>query len=259
MPIGGTVFFSRRARPRERATSRFTRPLVTANAALQAVADTMLQPALLLAAIAILLDGSFRQMATFAVASVAAWSLTPLLLLVPAAFLRNTAPITLAALILRLGAMIVLCLTALRLDEWSTDRVLSFLIGSYIAYQVGSAVMVQSNLQQAAVAPSTRGVGRGLWWRNSAILLAAMAAAWAVWRQFSNPVPLQDVLENLLLLSAVAVGSASLLRLVLMQRRAPARAPSTLRLGASLRQALSSSAVRRLLSYRVLLALVAGY
>lgn len=253
------MFFTRRARPRGRATSRFTRPLVTANASLQAVADTILQPALLLAAIAIVLDGSLRQMATFAVASVAAWSLTPLVMLLPTTFLRNTAPITLAALILRLGAMAVLGLTALRLDDWTTDRVLGYLIGSYVAHQIGSAVMVQSNLQQSAVAPSARGVGRGLWWRNVAILIAAMLAAWAVWRQFSNQVPLQEALENLLLLSAVAVGSASLLRFVLIQSRTPTRAPSTLRLGAALRQAISSSAVRRFLAYRVLLALVAAF
>jgi hypothetical protein len=250
------VFLTSRSRQTIRRQNRFTPVYAVANAALQAIADCVLQPVVLLAAVAFLLGGGNRQVAAFAVIAAAAWALAPIALYGIRAILAQSYPIVIFGGALRLIGALVIGFIGLRIDDISTNRVTGALIVAYLLYQAGSALANQASagLLVTAVGRNRQaGIYRN---RNVVALIAAVAAAFACWSVFRSGEVFQRALGLVLILAAMSAIAATWFQLSITG--GIASAPHQRLTWSTLRAPLLTVPYRRYLAFKILLALVAA-
>jgi hypothetical protein len=252
------VFLIRRSRSTLRRQSRLAPYNSVANALLQSMADTALNPAIVLASIAFLLGGTNNQIAAFTVIAVATWTLAPLALVLVRSIIGRPYPVIFTAAAIRLGAIATIGWTGLQIDDWSTTSVISTLVGAYLVYQVASSITSQASV--GLLASSLRGSpGKApLRWRSLAALTAALIVGWITWSILDSGQPFQDSVRNLLVLSTLAIAGATWFLLSIPAGQASTVSPRPRRLVSAIRKSLSTSAFRRYVSFKLLLASVAA-
>lgn len=253
------MFRGRRSSPRPTSPRYLPLQLVTGGA-LQTIADTILQPVLLLAAAAFLLGGSNTQIAGFAVASVVAWSAMPLVLTLVRSLSSRMAAFSWIGLLIRISGAGAVAWAALHLDDWSPSRSLEMLLSAFIVYQVGRAMQAQSSASSGlGLLAQTQNLEL-LRWRNVAMAIASLLSAWLVLRVFSSDIATQNAWRGVLLMAVLAtLAAAWFALLVLFGRPTRSSLVSPTRVAGSMRSALGNSAVRRLVGYKFLLAAVAAF
>jgi hypothetical protein len=232
---------------------------LTANSGLQAVTDTLLHPALFFPALVFLTGGTWNQMAIFMVANVVAWSAVPLMLGFLRGLLSSLRPLTWIALLVRLLAAGIIGWVGLNIGDFSTDRMLTLLISAWWLYQIAGALVAQSAAPAALNLLASGGRLQQLQWGRIAAALASLAMGWLALRLFMGTTTLQVDLRGMLVLAALSTVSASwFVALMLFGRTSVSPMVTTQGLGRGMRSALGSSAVRRLVAFRFLLAAVAA-
>ena len=234
--------------------------LLSAAAALQTITDVLLQPAIFFPALVFLIGGSRTEMASFLVASTVAWAAAPLIITVISSFSSSLRPVTWVAMLARLLGIGAIGWAGLNLDEWSTERLVTYLISAWWVYQIASALTLQSAAPASLNLLASRGRLHHLRWRHVISALVALAAAGLVYRLFSGETSLATDLRGILVLATLAaVGASWFVALMLFSRTSVSPALDRGRIGRGMRDALGNSAVRRLLLYRLLLAAVAAF
>lgn len=252
------MFLIRRSRSTQRRQTRLAPYNSVANALLQSMADTALNPVIVLAAIAFLLGGANRQIAAFTVIAVAAWTLTPLVLMAIRPVIGRPYPLIFGTAAIRLGAIATIGWTGLHIDEWSASTILSTLVGAYLVYQVASSITSQSSTGLLASAFRGTSGNNQIRWRSIAALAASLAVGWIAWSILESGQPLQDSIGNLLILSTLAVAGATWFLLSIPAGQVSTQSPRPRRQISALRTSLSTSAFRRFASFKLLLAMAAA-
>jgi hypothetical protein len=257
-PPGGYVFLIRRSRSTLRRQTRLAPYNSVANALLQSMADTALNPAIVLASIAFLLGGTNRQIAAFMVIAVGSWTLAPLVLMVIRSIVGRPYPLIFAAAAIRLGAIATIGWAGLQIDDWSTSRTISTLVGAYLVYQVASSITSQASV--GLLASALRGTSGKiqLRWRAMIALGASLVVGWIAWSILDSGQAFQDSVGNLLILSTLAVAGATWFLLSIPAGQASTPAPRPRRLWGTLGSSFSTPAFRRYVSFKLLLAMVAA-
>jgi hypothetical protein len=227
-------------------------------ASLQAVADSVLQPTIVLAAIAFLLGGSNYQVAIFPVGAGAAWAFAPVLLLLAGSLMGRSYTVVFLAGVIRTGAIIAIGIIGLRIDDLSSSRIVSSLIVSYLVYQAASAVSAQAapGLLLSGLPRSDR--GNTFRRRAVASVIAAGVAALACWSVFRSGETFQHSVGLLLCLAAVSALASTwfLLNITGGASSTPSAQPQ--RLLSTIGGALQAAPFRRFISFKILLALAAA-
>lgn len=252
------MFLIRRSRSTQRRQTRLAPYNSVANALLQSMADTALNPVIVLAAIAFLLGGTNTQIAVFSVIAVAAWTLAPLLLMAIRPVIGRPYPLVFGAAAIRLGAIATIGWTGLQINDWSASRILSTLVGAYLVYQVASSITSQSSVGLLASAFRGSSGKVQLRWRSIVALAASLLVGWIAWSLLNSGQSLQDSIGNLLILATLTVAGATWFLLSIPAGRASTQSPRPRRQFVALRKALSTSAFRRFASFKLLLAMVAA-
>jgi len=253
------VFLISRSRSVPRRTSRLASLYALLNAALGAIAGIVLQPVIVLAAVAFLFGGGAYQVAAFAVIALASWALAPLLMLAVSSSMGDAYPIVLGAGVVRFIAVIVIGIIGLQIDDMSTGRVVSWLIVAYLVYQVSSAIATHSTSglilasiprNQHMLIFRRRGLAAGL---------AAVIAGLACWSVFRSDETFQRAVGLVLMLAALSLASATWFLLSVRGRPTRTSVPQPRRLLATAANAFQSAPFRRYLWYKGLLALAAAF
>jgi len=249
------VFPGSRSRHSLRRLNRLAPIHAVVSAALQAIGDTVLQPVVVLSAIAFLLGGSNYQVAAFAVIAVATWACAPLFLLVVGSFSGRPYPVVAVAGIVRLGAIVVFGVVGLRIDDISPGRIVSTLIWTYLAYQVATSVAIQSSA--SLIVSGTPRSRQSMVFRQRALasVAAAVISAFAIWSVFRSDGTFQDSIGLILLLAALATLSATWFLLSIPGGGIGSARPNPERLFAAAVNPFRAAAFRRFISFKILLAL----
>ena len=252
------MFLASTSRHSLRQSNRFSSLYAVTSAALHAIGETVLHPIVVLPAIAFLLGGSNYQVAAFAAIALASWALAPLLMLMLRSISGRPYPIVFGAGIVRLGAIAAVGVMGFRIDDVSADRIVSTLIGSYLAYQVASAIAVQASASLiASGVPGSRQVIT-FRRRSFAAVAAAVAGACAVWSVFRSDESFQDSVGLILMFAAIAIFSATWFLLSIPGGAVSSPMPRPGRLPATINNAFRAAAFRRYISFKLLLALAAA-
>ena len=252
------MFLTSRTRNTLRRQSRFASLHAISSGALQALADGIMQPVLVLAAIAFLLGGSNNQIAAFAVIAVATWAFAPLLLQIIGSFVGRSYPIVFSAGFIRLIAVTVIGVIGFRIDDMSTDRIVGTLVAGYLAYQVASSIATQASAGLIVGSVPQSRQRSVLQRRAFAAVLAAFVAALVAWSVLRSDETFQRSVGLLLILAALSAFSATWFLLNIPGGAAPT---SNQRPGALFGLALSafrSVPFRRFIGFKILLALAAA-
>ncbi len=252
------MYFRSPSRQSLRQANRFTTANATVAAGMQAIADGILQPVVLLSAITFLFGGSHYQIAAFATAALATWALAPFVL----NLVRNTSARTYTLVAIAAGARLIaigiIGLIAFRINDMSTDRFVGLLVGSYLLYQAASSIAVQGSAN-LIVGSSRRGSQRGTFRSRWLIAIVAAPIAGAVaWRVLQADGAFQDAVSRLLLLATLAVAAATWFLLQIPGGRATTPRIAMRHTGAAVRDAFRVTGFRRYISYKVLLGLAAA-
>ncbi len=252
------MFLIRRSRSTQRRQARLAPYNSVANAFLQSMADTALNPVIVLAAVAFLLGGTNTQIVAFSVIAMAAWTLTPLALLAIRPMIGRPYPLVFGSAAIRLGAIATIGWTGLNINDWSSTRILSTLVGAYLVYQVASSITAQSSVGLLAAAFRGSSGKRQLRWRSIVALAASLVVGWIAWSILDSGQSLQDSVGNLLILATLTVAGATWFLLSIPAGQVSTRSSRPRGQVAALRKSLSTSAFRRFASYKLLLAMVAA-
>jgi len=250
------VFLTLRSRQSLRRQNRLAPVYAIANGALQAIADTILQPVIVLAAITFLLGGSNREIAAFAVIALAAWSLAPVVTIALRAVVSRPYLIVFAAGIVRIVGAILIGFVGFRIDDLSTGKIVGTLLVAWVIYEAGSALA-----GQASAGLVVTSVGRhrqsSIFRRRSVVaIVAAVAAALACRSAFGSNETFQTALGLVLLLAALAALAATWFQLSIPGGVSLTPSPPITR--SSLVAPFRTVPFRRFIAFKVLLALVAA-
>lgn len=252
------MFLASRSRHSLRRLNRFSPVYAVISAALQAIGDTVLQPVLVLSAVAFLLGGSNYQIAAFAAIAIVTWAVAPFSLLLIRSFRGRPYPVVFSAGIIRVGAILVIAVVGFRIDDISTSRVVSTLIWTYLVYQIASSIAVQASasLVMSGVPRSRQHITFRQ--RAFAAVVAAVVSSFAIWSAFRADETFQDSIGLILMLSALAIFSATWFLLSIPGSGARSASPISDQPLTAIANAFGAAAFRRFISFKILLALAAA-
>ncbi len=253
------MFLISRSRPFSRHPNRVSSLYAVLNAGLLSIAGIILQPVVILAAIAFLLGGSTYQIAGFAVIALASWTLAPLARLILSSVTGTMYPIVLGAGIIRFLAVLVIGFIGFRIDHLSTGSIVRWLTIAYLLYQAASAIAGQASssvLLSGAPRNQHTSLFRG---RGYVAALAAAIGAVACWSVLRSDEAFQRSIGLLLILAAMSLASATWFLIGIQAgsvRTAPPRAGLAMK---SARDAFRRASFRRFASFKIVLALTAAF
>ncbi len=248
---------SRSTLPITRSANRLAPLYVVLNAAIQAVAGIVLQPMIILAAIAFLLGGGNYRIAAFTVVAAVSWALAPALPLVLGSWMIRSYPVVLGAGVARLIAAFIIGFVGFRIDNLSTGRIVNLLILAFLIHQVAAAVSAPASTSVILGGTSTSQRTAIFHRRGYAAAIASAIGALACWSVFRSDESFQRSVGLLLMLAAISLASATWYMLGIRggaRTTTPAPRPSS----TSFREAFRSAPFRRFVSFRILLALTAA-
>lgn len=252
------MFQSSRSRYSVRRLNRFSTLYAVLGAALKALADSILNPVIMLAAIAFLLGGSNTQIAIFAVGTTASWAFAPILLMLVGSFFGRPYPVVLIAGVVRVIAIAVIGIIGYRVDDISSDRFIRVLIVSYLVYQAAAAVS-----GQASAGTLSGGIPRAqqaATFRRRALSasIAGVVGGLTVWSVLASDVVFQRSVGLILMLAALGVITATWFLLSIPGGSNSTPSPQPARIVRSILGAFQTAPFRRFVSYKILLALAAA-
>ncbi len=230
----------------------------TINGGLQALSETLLQPVIILAAIAFLFGGSNIQIAAFTTITAVAWALAPLAMSLIRRMTSRGGLIVLVVSIVRLTALLFAGFAAVRIDDIPTSRFLGLLIGAYIVYQSGTALSSQASAGAAAIATGGNLTRRMVRYRRLTAVVAALIAALVAWSVLNSDLAFQHAVRQIVLLATLSAIAAIWFLLQIRRNRTAVSQRSP---GGTLASALAAfrvAAFRRFAGYKILLALAAA-
>lgn len=250
--ISRSRFLPRRANRRS--------PLYAAlNAALQAIAGIVLQPVIVLAAVAFLLGGSNYQIAAFAVIALASWALAPLAMVFLGSAMGHSYPIVLGAEVIRFVAILILGIVGWRIDSLSPGRIVSSLVLAFLIYQATSAIAGQSTssvIRSGVPRNQQVAIFRR---RGYVAAIASLIGAITCWSVFRSDETFQRSVGLVLILAAISLASATWFMLSIRSGGSRTATPQPRQLLASVRDAFRRAPFRRYAAFKVLLALTAAF
>lgn len=175
---------------------------------LQATADSILQPVILLAAVAFLLNGSTYHIAAFAVIAYLSWTVSAVILTaLPVSV--HAYPIMIVAVGARLLAVALLALAAFRSPHWEPEDVVGVLLIGFLLYQVASAIIGNLSVGILVGVPPT--AKRSTVFQRRGVAGAAMAVigGTVVWSAFRAAGDVRSALGVLFVLAALATAGAT--------------------------------------------------
>ncbi|MGB3307997.1 MAG: hypothetical protein WBA63_17550 [Thermomicrobiales bacterium] len=239
---------------RRRISSPWSPLTVVISGGLQGLADSLLQPIIILSTLAFLLGGTNYQIAAFAVIAAACWSLGGLLVEPLVLLVKGTRPIAIAGIILRTGAIMLLGLIGYRLERLHPANALAGLILCFAAYELGALVTASTTNGQVALAYSPAKRAAIFRWRALAAAIAAILGGLAAQGTFGSALtPFPTSGKYLLMLASLSVIAATwfLIQVPLRSRQFGQQGFSPIG------PALRSASIRRYLTFRLLLGLAA--
>lgn len=246
------------AHTRRRRHNAFTPINALLSATLQSIADVILHPTILLAAVAFLLGGSPYQVAAFAAIAFAAWTMTSLL---SPALLAVSRPyvLVLAAGAVRLLAVIWLAFTAFRSPGRDPADTIRWLIVAFAVYQAASAIAGLASVGTLVGLPSTPR-RTAVFPRRAAIgTCAAVLGGAVVWSVNRSVTAVQDGLGMLFVFAAICVAAATWFLVAIPPGRPKRlRHDETAPVSRSPLRPFATGAFRRFLLYRIATGLVAA-
>lgn len=239
---------------RRRISSPWSPLTVVISGGLQGLADSLLQPIIILSTLAFLLGGTNYQIVAFAVIAAACWSLGSLLVEPLVALIKGNRPIAIAGIILRTGAITLLGLVGYRLENLNPANALAGLILCFAAYQLGAMITAFTTNGQVAFAYAPAKRAAIFRWRALAAAVTAVIGGLAAQTTFGSALtPFPTSGKYLLILGALSVIAATwfLIQVPLRSRQFGPQGFSPIG------PALRSSPIRRYLAFRLLLGLAA--
>lgn len=244
---------------RRRRTNAFTPINGILSGMLQAVADSILHPFVLLAAIAFLLNGSNYQIAAFTVIALASWTISAVII----SWLQRTTarayPFLIGACAVRMLAVALLAVTAFRSPHWNPEDVIRTLLIGFFPYQVSSAIIGHISVPPLAGLPPT--AKRSIVFGQRAVAGAIMAViggavVWSVHRSVDD---IRAALGVLFILAAISTAASTwfLLAIPVSKRRGHSDDPF-IRDPDGFFRPFGSVPFRRFLLYRIALGLAAA-
>lgn len=253
------MFLISRSQPSPRSPNRLTSLYAVLNAALQAIAGIVLQPVIILAAVAFLFGGSNYQIAAFSVIALASWALAPIVTLVLGSATGQSYAVVLGSGLLRFVAVLVIGIIGFRIDDLSPGRIVSSLIIAYLVYQAASALAGQST-SNIVVSGVPRNQQTTIFRRRGyAAAIAAVISAIACWSVFRSDEAFQRSVGLILMLAAISLASATWYLLNIHGGTNRTATPQASRVLTFVRDAFRSAPFRRFASYKILLALTAAF
>lgn len=194
---------------RKRKNNAFTPVNGMLSGALQALADSVLHPVILVSAVAALLDGSNVEIATFTVIALASWTISAAIMTALGPLVRRTGPVVLGAGAIRLLAIAFLTFTGFRsMDQDPHDVIRALLIG-YFLYQGSSAVLGRASVRSIA-GTSPTAIRGGIFHQRAVIgAIVAIIGGAIVWSVNRSVVDIRDAIGVLFTLAAISVGAAT--------------------------------------------------
>lgn len=226
---------------------------------LQAVADTILHPIVLLAAVAFLLNGSNYQIAAFTVIVFASWTLSAVVLTTLQGTIARPYPIMIVASAIRLLAVALLAVTAFRSPHWDSEDVIRTLLVGFLLYQVSSAVLGHVSVTSLAGAPPTE--KRSIVFRQRAVIgsIIAVISGAVVWSVNRSVDDIRAAIGVLFLLAAISTAASTwFLFAIPAGKRHGRTGDSTTAEHSGFFRPFRSEAYRRFLLFRILLGLSAA-
>ncbi len=253
------MFLISRSQPSPRSANRLTPLYAVLNAALQAIAGIVLQPVIILAAVAFLFGGSNYQIAAFSVVALASWALAPMVTLVLGSATSLSYPILLGAGLVRFVAVLVIGIIGFRIDNLSPGRIVSSLIVAYLVYQAASALAGQST-SSIVVSGVPRNQQTTIFRRRGyAAAIAVMIGAIACWSVFRSDEAFQRSVGLVLMLAAISLAAAIWFLLSIRGGTTRTVTPQPRRILASVRDACQRPPFRRYASFKILVGLTAAF
>lgn len=226
---------------------------------LQTLTDMILHPAILLAAVALLLDGSVYQIAAFTVIALASWTVSAIILAAFHHAIRRPSLAVIGASSIRLLAIAFLAFTAFRSPNRDPDDVVRSLLTGYVVYQVSSAVLGQISVTTLVGTPPT--TRRAMIFRHRTVIgaIVAVIAGAVVWSMNRSVGDIRDGLGALFVLVAISAAAATWFLLAIPdERRHRQMGTPNSPLSSGLFRPLRSGPYRRYLLFRVALGLAAA-
>jgi hypothetical protein len=226
---------------------------------LQTLADSILHPIFLLAAVALLLNGSPYQIAAFTVIALGSWTISAVIVARLQRTLRYAYPVVIGMSVIRLLAVAFLAFTAFRSPNHDPEDVIRSLLVGFLVYQVSSAVIGQASVVTVVGTPPT--ARRGIVFRQRAIMCAMIAVIGGavVWSVYRSEDDIRDGLGVLLILAALATAAATWFILSVPGGKSGGfLGDSALQLPGGLFRSLGSGAYRRFLLFRIALGLASA-
>lgn len=244
---------------RRRRTNAFTPINGVLSGMLQAIADTILHPVVVLAAVAFLLNGSDYQIAAFTVIALGSWAITAVVIETLQRTIVHPYPILIGASAVRVLAIALLAVTAFRSPRWDPGDVIHTLLIGYVLYQLASAIVGHLSVALLAGVPPT--AKRSIVFRQRAVsgAILALVSGTVIWSVNRSVDDIRAALGVLFILAACSVVASTWFLLAIPggNHRSQARDSSTGDSGGFLRP-LTSGPFRRLLMFRIALGLAAA-
>lgn len=194
---------------RKRKNNAFTPINGMLSGALQALANSILHPIILLPAVAALLDGSNVEIAAFTVIALASWTIPAAIMMSLRHRIKRTGAAVLGAGAIRLLAVAFLTFTAFRSPDQDPHDVIRALLIGYFLYQVSSAVLGRASVRSIAGSSPTPICGVIFHQRALIGAIVAIIGGAVVWSVNRSVVEIRDAIGSLFILAAISVCSAT--------------------------------------------------
>jgi len=194
---------------RKRKNNAFTPINGMLSGALQALADTILHPVIVLSALTSLFNGSNIQIGAFTVITLASWTISAVVMASLHHLIRHSGAVVLGAGAIRLLAVAFLAITAFRSPNEDPQAVIRALLIGFFVYQVSSAVLGRASVRSiAGVSPAAM---CAVIFRQRAIMgaIVAMIGGAVVWSVNRSVIDIRDAIGILFILAAISVASAT--------------------------------------------------
>ncbi|CAA9557177.1 MAG: hypothetical protein AVDCRST_MAG43-1559 [uncultured Thermomicrobiales bacterium] len=244
---------------RRRRTNAFTPINGVLSGLLQAVADTILHPVVLLAAVAFLLNGSYYQVAGFTVITLASWTLSAVVLSTFKRLVARPYPILIGACVVRLLSVSLLAVTAFRSPHWDPGDVIRTLLVGFFLYQVSSAII--GHVSVAFLSDALRTAKRSVIFRQRAVIgsIITVISGAVVWSVNGSVADVRAALGVLFILAAISTAASTwFLFAIPAGKRQGRTGDSTSGEPGEILRPLRSRPYRRFVLFRILLGLSAA-
>lgn len=244
---------------RRRRTNAFTPINGVLSGMLQAIADSILHPFILLGAVAFLLNGSNYQIAAFTIIALASWTISAVILTTLQRTIVRAYPIMIGASAVRLLAVTLLALTAFRSPQWNPEDVVRVLLFGFLLYEVSSAIIGLLSVAPLAGVPTT--AKRSIVFHRRAVAgtIVAVIGGAVVWSVNRSVDDIRAAIGVLFILAAISTIAATWFLLAIPGGKRLGRAgyPDSAGPGGLFRP-FGSGPYRRFLLFRIAIGLAAA-